>query len=82
MGILGAALTSVSPEDMAKIITEYGPAIEALIRFIETQRDDKIRALSMDSITRGLHYASQTGDTTQLESAIKDHCGANGCKLP
>jgi len=82
MGLLSAALSSLSPVDMAKIIVEYGPCLEALIQFIELQEDEKKRALAMTDITRGLQYAKQTGDTSQLEASIRAHCGANGCRLP
>lgn len=82
MTLLGTVLTAVSPEDAVKVIAEYGPVIEALIRFLETRRDDKQRALSMNEITRSLHNASQTGDPSQLEAAIRAHCGADGCRIP
>lgn len=82
MSILGSALSLLSPEDLLTVIAKYGPAIEALIGFIERERDDKLRAVSMDAITRGLQYASQTGDPSQLEVAIKAHCGVDGCRLP
>lgn len=82
MSIVGTALSALSPADMVKILAEYGPAIEALVRFIEKHGDDKTRALAMDSITRGLHYATQTGNTADLEAAIRSHCSPNGCQLP
>lgn len=82
MSLLTGALASLPVGDLVKMVADYGPAIEALIQFIEKVEDDKIRAQSMDSITRGLQYASQTGDTSLLESAIRAHCGAAGCELP
>jgi len=82
MTLLGVALTAISPEDATKIIAEYGPVIEALIRFMETRLDDKLRASSMNEITRGFQNASQTGDTSQLEAAIRAHCTRDGCTLP
>lgn len=79
MGILSVALDSFSPDDIAKLIVQYGPAIEALVRFIELEKDEKKRALSMDAITRGLQSAKQTGDTTQLMDAVRSHCTSVGC---
>lgn len=67
---------------LLKLLTEYRPLITSLIQFMETHRDDKLRAESMDAITRGLQYASQTGDPSQLESAIRNHCGSSGCRIP
>lgn len=82
MGVIGTALNLLSPVDALEVVVKYAPAIEALIGFIEREKDDKIRAVSMDAITRGLHYASETGDTSQLEAAIKSHCGPDGCRTP
>lgn len=65
-----------------KILVEYRTVVEALIEFIETHHDDKIRAESMDSITRGLKYATETGETTELEKALREHCASDNCLIP
>ena len=80
MSILGDAFTSSA--DMLNLLAKYGPAIEALIQFIELQADEKKRAVAFDGITRGLQYASQTGNTTLLESAIRAHITASGLPIP
>lgn len=82
MTLVGAALTAISPEDAVKIMAEYGPAVMALIQLLKTQHDDELRAQSMDSITKGLHYAEETGDTSQLETALRTHCNqTDGCRI-
>lgn len=82
MGILGTVLAAIPATDALKFLLEFEPLIEEAIQFGERQHDDKLRAASMDSITRGLQYAKETGDTSQLEQAIKDHCGPDGCRIP
>lgn len=67
--------------DILRAALENREAIGALIEFIEMHQDDKLRAESMDLITRGLRYAKQTGDTSQLEMAIRDHCTSSGCRI-
>jgi hypothetical protein len=84
--LLDAALKAIPPGDAIRIVAQYGPAlgemIAAVIQFMEKQEDDKLRATSMDSFTRGLQIAKETGDTSQLEAAIRGHCSASGCRLP
>lgn len=75
------SLSAMPAADLVKIIAEYGPAIEALIQFIELHKDNEKRALSMNSLTRGLHYAKETGDTTQLSQALRSHLAATGTTL-
>lgn len=82
MGILGDVLAQADPVQIMKLLASYGPVIEAVIQFIETEKEEKLRALSMDSITKGFHNASETGDTTQLENAIRSHCTPSGCTSP
>lgn len=83
MTFLGTALTTLSPEDLTKLVLTYGPAVEALIQFIEAHRDNEKRAQVADEITRGLQRAKETGDSSGLESAIRAHCDAiRGCRLP
>ncbi len=75
-------IPGVDEAEMAKKLMELLPFFEAAYRFIHTIQDDKLRALSMNEITRGLHYASQSGDTSLLEKALREHCTAAGCNLP
>jgi hypothetical protein len=75
MGILTDAFSSAG--DLLDVLAKYGPLIEALITFIEKQQDDTVRAVAMSDITRGLQYASQTGDTSQLETAIRNSLRAS-----
>jgi hypothetical protein len=82
MSLIGLGLGALSPVELIEAIGKYGPAIEALIRFIEVHKDDKLRALSVDSITRGLQFAKETGDTTALNEALRDHCDSSGCHFP
>lgn len=81
MSIIGTALSLASPEDIVKIVATYGPAIEALIEFIEMHHDEKVRAQSMDSITRGFQIAKQTGDPSEVQAAIRSHCTPDGCRI-
>lgn len=81
MGLIGELLSQTDPGEIMKLIAGYGPVIEALIKFIETQKEEKIRAIAMDSITKGFHNASETGDTTQLEMALRSHCDPTGCHV-
>jgi hypothetical protein len=76
--LLGA---EVAPADIATLILKYGPAISALIHFIELEEDEKKRACAMDEITRGLQAASETGDTTLLEAALKAHISNRGVRV-
>lgn len=76
MSFLGSFIVIV-----AKLLTQYGPAIEALLEFLERREDDKLRAQSMDAITRALHEATETGNTESLESAIRAHCNENDCSM-
>lgn len=82
MGILGEVLSKADPIQILKLVTEYGPLIDAIIGYIQTHKEDEKRAAVMDGITRGFHNASETGDTTQLMEAIRSHCGPSGCGTP
>lgn len=41
------------------------------------ERDNAIRELQ-----QGMRLASETKDTSQLEAAIRKHCGPDGCRVP
>jgi hypothetical protein len=73
MSLIGEAITSMSPDEILKLIQDYSPVIIAIVSFIEQHKDDKKRALALDGITRGLQYAKETGDTAELEAAIRAH---------
>lgn len=82
MSILSLALDAFSPDELVKIIAQYGPAILELIKLVEMHQDDKARAVAIDSFTRGLQYARQTSDPTQLADAIRSHITSAGVRLP
>lgn len=67
---------------LAKVFKDYGPLVQALIRFVEGADDAKIRATAMDELTRELHYAAETGNSERLELAIRRHCTSSGCRIP
>lgn len=68
--------------DILKALIQNWPAVEALLRYIEQHEDDKKRAAAMDAISRGFQNAKETGDTSALEKAVRDHCPSSGCRIP
>lgn len=64
-----------------KALIDNWKAINSLIQFIEAHQDAKVRANAMDAISRGFQDAKETGDTSQLEKAIREHCTSIGCRI-
>lgn len=82
MNPLELLLSAMPVGDMVKDLVAYLPLIEQVFESVKQIRDDEARALSMNNITRGIQYAIQAGDTSQLEAAIRDHCSSTGCVVP
>lgn len=78
MGLVSEALSAIPGEDLIR----FAPLIIAVITGTMGHASQEKIALSMDSISRGLEYAKETGDTSQLEKAIRDHIHPDGIRVP
>ena len=78
MGVASEALAAIPGEDLVK----FAPLLLAVIKGTMDHDGEEKIALSMDSISRGLQYAKETGDTSQLTAAIDAHIGASGIRVP
>ena len=67
---------------LVRALIQYGPLLVQLVHFIALEVDEEKRRASVTAIRNGLATATQTKDTSQLETAIRNHCvPSTGCKL-
>lgn len=67
MGLVADALSEIPGTDLLK----FAPLLIAVAKAAMDHADEKALAVSLDPISRGAQYAKETGDTSQLELAVR-----------